>query len=426
MKNALNDLLNFFALSLIIDKGFWDFCAVSRIRFQDWPDCFARTVAMQYAELRTQLGHDMAAVQLSGHIERLGEQDGFPADPGLLLAYYESTLKEFRAKRLAQQLLEDPLSAEKHISQFESEATKDELVSFAANVENIFRESVRLAETGEALRSIPRWPILSNAIGGFNPGRVGMLMAQTGFGKTTAAANLALAAASRLKVVYFNMEMVPQDFGEKLILSELRESFYSLKNAPLGLANALAHRMPQIFQKSLVYSQGRAMTPNQIFAVCRREKSERGVDLVVVDYDQKLIMDTGKDTPEWKALQIAVEQFESLAKEIGVFVLILAQESSDGEVSGSKRSKFPASTVLRFFKNDDGQFLIQAVKNRFGKRNAAVEVKYEAEKSYIEEIREFEPNPVQRESSIASRPKTPMGTRGSTFTTDTQRLRTPD
>ncbi len=398
--NPLNDLLVYFTRSLLLHKGFYDFCATAKINFSHWPECHARQVALKYQELRQTLGHDMASVQLSGYLENLPDTGTYPRDSGLLRAIYQSSLGEYRAKKLAQQLLEDPLDAEKHIANFQILTAPEDSYSLAATAESGFLESVRLSQSGEALKSISNWPILSDLVGGFNPGRVGMLLAQTGFGKTTAAVNLSLCAASKMKVFYFNMEMLSQDFLEKMLVAEMQAPFKTYKNAPLALKDRFAQALSRLYNKNLEYTGGRALTPAEIFAMCRRHKNKHGLDLVVIDYDQKLVMETSRETPEWKALQIAVEQFEALAKELNCFVLMLAQESGDGEVSGSKRSKFPASTVLRFYKNVDGKYLIQAVKNRFGRFNAAVEVNYESDKATVTEKCEYLEIPRKQESSL--------------------------
>lgn len=386
MISPFQELLNHYAASLLIDRKFYDFCCLYRVNFDLWPDSDAKKLAISYKELKNRLGHDKAAVQLSGYLESEHIKTGdFPTDKGILNAYYESLLKEHYAKILAKNITDNPLEAEKYIAKFPQATTTKRLVCLAENIEMFFRETARQCEAKEDTVQIPRWPLLSEAIGGFNPGRVGMFLAQTGFGKTTASVNFALCAADKHKVVYFNMEMLTQDFAEKIMMAELGLTRHQLKKKTHDYIEQMAARMPAIFSKRLKFSEGEALTPEEIFAMCRQEKTTSGLDFIIVDYDQKLLFQTSKDLPEWKALQLAVEQFEALAKELKCFVLILAQESGDGEISGSKRSKFPASTVLRFYKNSAGKFLIQAVKNRFGEHEVCIEVTYEPAKSIVKE-----------------------------------------
>ncbi len=391
MLSKVETLLNFITRNLIVDENWFDNCLLVNIQSKDWPECKAKLVADEYTRIRSEKSHHFAAVQVSGYYDELATDDSLPTDPQLLGAYYEITLKEFKAMVLSNAIKANPQEAERYIQEFfSSTISSDELSHFGPNLEKYYLESIRLSEAGEASRSIRGWPLLSDKIGGFNPGRVGIMMAATGFGKSTLAVNFANCAAKTMSVAYFNMEMMEQDFAEKLMMAAAGIDFKTLKRDPKSVANKIANIYVDSMQQKLFFSRGKALSVEQIFAIARRQKTGVGLDLCIVDYDQKLVLNVSKEQPEWKALQIAVERFEVLAKELNIYVLILAQESDGGDVSGSKRSKFPASTVMRFHKTDDDKFIIEAVKNRFGRRGAAIEVDYEPEKSFVSEKCEAE------------------------------------
>jgi KaiC/GvpD/RAD55 family RecA-like ATPase len=396
VKNELEELLKKLTLRFIVEEKFFDSALVLKINPIDWPNCRAKEVAVKYAQTRQTSGHQFAAVQVSGYLNEVETDEFFEDDLKILKAQYEILLKKFRARELANNIMRDPENVEKYMADYQVQKGSDELIHFSSSLEEVFRETVRAAAAGQAVREIPGWNVLSHLIGGFNQGRVGIVMAQTGFGKTTLSVNLALRASEEMNVVYFNMEMTKQDFAEKLIMAAGEIDFKSLKKEPMKFDPKLAEIYRKYEEKKLFFSQGKALSVPEIFAVSRvHHKKHNGLDMIIVDYDQKLVFNLSKETPEWKALQIAVEQFEMLSKELNCYVLILAQENEGGDVSGSKRSKFPASTVMRFFKHEmtDGLdrdvFIIQAVKNRFGKRNAAVRVEYDAEKSRVTEQAEF-------------------------------------
>jgi KaiC/GvpD/RAD55 family RecA-like ATPase len=392
MQNKLLDLLKFITRNMILDESFLDFCLVSKIDPKKWPDCNVKLIALDYISMREKESHAFAAVQTSGHLGDLDGSEEHPTDSQLLRAYYEILLQEFNAKSLAQKILANPADVEKHISEYQSCKSEDELVLFASKFEDVVLESIRLTESGEALRVLPDWPTLSLKIGGFNPGRVSMLMAATGFGKTTFAINLALSSSKKFSTIYFNMEMIMQDFAEKLIMAGAGIDFktYKQKINTNEIKIKVGNFYADIIKQKLFFSKGRSLSTQEIFAICRRCKLTHGLDFIIVDYDQKILLNTDKNTPEWKALQVSMEAFESLAKELNCHILILAQEGSEGEISGSRRSKFPASTVMRFYE-DDGLFIVEAVKNRFGKKSDKVEVEYVSEKGFVKEIGEHQP-----------------------------------
>jgi replicative DNA helicase len=189
------------------------------------------------------------------------------------------------------------------------------------------------------------------------------------------------------------MEMSKQDFAEKILLAKTKTDFYTLKHNPEVMNNAIGAVAAEVYNSKLIFTTGKSLSVEQVISVSRAESQDLAdgpLEFVVVDYDQKLDVRTNKETPEWKALQLAVESLEQLAKEINCHVMILAQQGREGEISGSRRSTFPASTVMKFYKDDQDKVLIEVVKNRFGKRGVCIEVGYEPEKSFAREIGKFE------------------------------------
>jgi hypothetical protein len=409
MQNKLLDLLKYLTRRMILESSFLDFCLVNKIDPEKFPDSHEKNVALEYMKLRNAENHAIAAVQVSGHLSELDGPDDLPDDGPTLGAYYHVVVRDYEAKNLANRILAKPDDVEKLISEFQIGKSEDSIVRFGAVLEDVVHESIRLTESGQSMRVLPGWPTLSENVGGFNPGRVGMLLAATGFGKTTLAQNLAMASAKKFSTVYFNMEMILQDFAEKLIMSGAKIDFKTYKRdiGKQEVQQKIGKFYADVMEEKLFFSRGSALSPQEIFAICRRQKLLHGLDFVIVDYDQKLLLNTNKHIPEWKALQIAIEQFEVLAKELSCYILILAQEGEEGEVSGSRRSKFPASTVMRFYQDDEA-YLIECVKNRFGKRGLKIEVEYVSEKGFVSERGEHQPTPKESKAFSSSK-KNPSG-----------------
>jgi KaiC/GvpD/RAD55 family RecA-like ATPase len=381
----LERLLMAITQNFILDESWYMRALGANIDPKDWPAFRCKKIAQKYSDLRMQENHDHAALVCAESLDDLNHALHLSNDIGQARELYKELMLEHRGIQLSQKIGADPKNAAKYFGEYSSFAFEDSFVHFGQTIEDTYAESVKQAESGESEILIRGFPKLSSMIGGFNPGRVGMLIAGTGFGKTNFAANLALAAAQTKKVIYLNMEMIEFDFSQRLLMSAGGIEYADLKFRPRENQIKVAEAMSKYLTKDLYFSRGKSMSIFEIVAKASEHKRNKGLDLLIVDYDQKIALETSRETPEWKALQIAMEQLEDIAKRLKIFVLLLAQESSEGDVSGSKRSKFPASTVLRFFKDDSDRYVIQAIKNRFGKQGIAVEVDYEHSKNQIRE-----------------------------------------
>jgi predicted ATP-dependent serine protease len=138
-------------------------------------------------------------------------------------------------------------------------------------------------------------------------------------------------------------------------------------------------------RKKLFISNGKDMSLEEICAVSRRYHKEHKIRFLFVDYDQKLVLKLAREEQEWRALQKAFVALESLAKELEIHVMVMAQVNREGLISGSQRAIFPASTVLSFHQDEGKPPLISTVKNRFGSNNTHLEVEYRKEMNVIRE-----------------------------------------
>lgn len=371
---------------LIAKPDFKDFLLSIGVDVADWPDSKAKRIAETYLALREKENHEYALHVVADDARYLKSNEAVPLEPGALKVIYAQHRKVYRAKRLADELaLAEVDQYDALISEYQQDQVKGiQVFNFIEQIKPLIQATESAAKEGRAVVAIPKWERLSTMIGGFNPGRVSLLVADTGFGKTNLSANLARDASKVGPVLFVNMEMMPEDFGDKLLMGVTRTDFSTYKSGNLDLRKA-SFAVDELRNRKLFYTDGRALSIDQIYAVARQTKTKHGLFILFIDYDQKIKLRTSRDLPEWKALQIAVEQLEELAKYLEIYVLLMAQSNDEGNPSGSKRSKQPASTVLRFYRND-GKTIVQAIKNRFGRHNAAIEVKYEAERALVYEV----------------------------------------
>lgn len=407
-------LNHFVKLFLTVDK-YHDLFLAEGVDYREWPDCEAKKVMTDYTSIIKIKNRKYAQYQLLDFVDSVRNDNDFPSSVDNILALYKKFKDDKIIKDLKLELVAAPHNYReilfKYSSQF-SDSKKEK--SFVEDFQDLYSETVRISKSKEAIRKIPGFECLSELIGGFNPGRVALLIAKTGFGKTNLAVSLAVGIAKKFNVLFANMEMNEQDFFEKMAMSGCNISFNEIKTDPasraadvLNFARDMADRGTDIH-----YTDGSSLSIDEIRSMCIKLKAKKNIDFLIVDYDQKIQVAVTRETPEWKALQIAVESLELIAKQLNIFVLLLAQEVS-GDVGASKRSKNPASVVLKFSKGrrvkkrdseesfkssyyptkriDSGEenvFYIQAIKNRFGPTGGALVVNYKPERAMVIETDE--------------------------------------
>jgi hypothetical protein len=415
MRRSYRELLTHIVIKFLFDAKFYDLCEANGVGPLKWPECDLTIIANKYAEARKKHSHNYATVLVSDEVEKIESTQEFTDDNELLFEAFRKEDKQYRLDDLIKKLQMDPKNSDAHLFNYNTKQSDGvERVDMRAVFEQTWKNAVKTAQEKRSVIVIPGWEKLSESIGGFNPGRTSMLMAETGFGKTTLSLNLSLQAAKRMRCLYFNMEMSKQDFAEKILLAKTKTPFTTLKHNPQSMNDAMSAVALEVYDSKLLFTTGKTLSVEQIISVTRSESqnaSEGPLELVVVDYDQKLDMKTTRDVPEWKALQLAVESLEQLAKDVNCHVMILAQQGREGEISGSRRSTFPASTVMKFYKEEQiNKVLIEVVKNRFGRRGVCIEVNYEPEKSIAREVGQYDKQPtgslfgdVQRRTPYKSR-----------------------
>lgn len=382
-------LVSFLTKKCIEQDKFVEYLESLGISHKSWPeDSEGRTYMEKLIAYSQEGGAEYARNRLF--------DEGAIASINLLCAGYEAPLDRAPLQLRYNELLEDyklswlknqinSVSSLKELAALNDQInsgteSSNAVVSFGDYVDEVYlNEKTRIAMTGEEHVRVPNWPMMSKMIGGFNPARLGIFIADSGFGKTNFAVQFALDAAIDMSVLYFNMEMSGYDFTHRAMACVNQLTYTQMHTADFSGPQALLKARGRRF----FYSLGKDLTLYEIGAISRRYKAKEGIKIIVVDYDQKLVLN-GKDE-EWKELQRAAVWLEGLAKELGVYILLLAQSNHNQGISGSKRSIFPASNVSLFY--DDGEHgpCIRMLKNRFGKRSACLSVDYQPESCTVRE-----------------------------------------
>jgi replicative DNA helicase len=316
---------------------------------------------------------------------------------GEIAQRYFSASNQALGYELGNEILKSPEKAELIISEWKkNKSTSVELLDFHRNVEKTINENEERIKNGKTVIKIPTWEKLSQIIGGFNPGRLIVVTAKTGVGKTNLALNIGIKAAQKFPVLYFNMEMMPQDVFERMIKSVGKITSAEWNNGSfvekgkLSLVGNVFNG--QEISNTFLISNGKALSIEEISSTIVQRNDELNLGLVIVDYDQKIRTENKFKGEQWQQLQRAGEELEEIAKYCEVPIILLAQANDDGNIRASQRIQQSAATHLNFFQDEnDKKFYLEAKKNRFGKINEKIEVIYKPEMSFCAEGEIYDP-----------------------------------
>jgi len=391
----LGKFLNNIAYLYLVDEEFQRVSILAGIDWNRLPHFENVEIVKKYLVLRANNSHKAALSEMGDDIRFL-EMGGVSlenvgGDEEEISHQFQKAYKAYRYSELGLSLQAHPDFGDKLLQEFDidqSSVIKTKTVTeFLPTEYEAFLEKQRL---GLERVIIPGFEMLSKMVGGFNPGRIVMILGETGFGKTNLALNLLVRAATKAKCLFINMEMALADITNRLVVLTTQKSFKDLYEGQIKYEQAVFDL--KAYGDNIKFTEGYSLSLQSIESLMRKEKHS-GLDFVVIDYDQKIDLVYSKNIPEWKLLQIAIQKIENIAKELNLCVLLLAQLNRDGLVSSSHRATFTAHTILNFKSNDsksafDNQAnaLISAEKNRHGKKNQACLVKYNSDNLNIHEI----------------------------------------
>lgn len=403
---SATEALQFIFWQAVTDEPFFFSLGKIGVSFQDWPDQFAE--AKQFEITAKSKTHKTAVVELQSPIP-----DAFFESAKLSLedvkAIHQTALDVVRGVELGRALLREPHKSRELVSTIHAKIQKPAtMLRLFEVIERTVRDIEDRIKNDKTLVKIQGFEILSSLMDGFNPGRVSIFTAPTGFGKTNLGLSLfAGAIRSGLKSIFVNMEMAVEDIGARLMQIQARLTRDELKRPEYIQKLSNAGVLDWAINNSDFWlTDGRSMSLSDIATMVQVTKRAQPINLVFIDYDQKIEM-TGKDE-EWRFLQKAVQELEEMAKRESVHVVLFSQANDDGLPRASLRAMQPASAVVYFHKENE-QFRLKFLKNRFGPTDRFLIMNYDPSISAISEERFdfFTPQTKPKNASEAWKPKRP-------------------
>jgi len=181
----------------------------------------------------------------------------------------------------------------------------------------------------------------------FAPGALVMLAARTNMGKSALALRFSAHAAKEGKtVLHVSLEMRDKQLARRALSAATGVPATTLKNGILTeseWARLWAGMNAMQDWRLFVMDRGR-MDLEAITARARRHKHTTGLDLLVVDYIQRMPLPLGRNVAKHDAVGMVSGALKALATELECPVLCLAQLSREGDMRDGRR---PTLTNLK-------------------------------------------------------------------------------
>lgn len=229
-----------------------------------------------------------------------------------------------------QQLVEQPRELDEiaeDARQALDAAVLDGTQSQVMRIGEVMPEILDIAEHGAARGLSTPWPDLDELTRGLKPGRLVIIGARPGVGKSLMGANLASHVASRTSHTAYvaSLEMDRVEYGQRLLSAEAKVDLTRLDNGHLDDShwNAIARANASIQGWPLVIDDEPRQTVSRIRSRVRDLTRTQTVALVVVDYLQML---TPRDSrmPKREQIDEATRGLKLLARELKVCVVAIA------------------------------------------------------------------------------------------------------
>lgn len=183
---------------------------------------------------------------------------------------------------------------------------------------------------------------LDRMTNGLHDGEMVVIAARPSMGKTALAMNIAehVAISSKLPVAVFSLEMSSQQLVQRLLcsrarvnLQKVREGFLAERDFP-----SLTAAASKLAEAEIYIDDSAGLSILELRAKARRLKSQKGIQLIVVDYLQLLRSMTrrAQDNRQLEISEISAG-LKGLAKELKIPIIVLAQLNRQPEArSGGK------------------------------------------------------------------------------------------
>ena len=199
----------------------------------------------------------------------------------------------------------------------------------------------RLHSDNKGMRGIPTgFTDIDLKLSGLQKSDLIILAARPSMGKTSLALDIARQAAVNhsVNVGFFSLEMSSQQLVDRMLAAQANVDAWKLRTGKLSRQDdfeAIRESLDKMSKAPIFIDDQPGNNIIKMRSISRRLKSEKGLDLIVVDYLQLMIPQTKNDNVVHQVTEIS-RSLKNLARELDVPVLALSQLSRAVESRGGR------------------------------------------------------------------------------------------
>jgi replicative DNA helicase len=187
------------------------------------------------------------------------------------------------------------------------------------------------------------WRKFQKAVGGFRAEQLVIVSAKSGQGKSAFALNVGIEAGVTQKIptLYINSELCEDDMLERYLSytcyidsKKIREGGYRDERTDTKLhalvEKAIEREREKFYKGALSFVTIPDLQISNVERAIHKDCMERGTRMVIVDYIGRMDALNMKDAKEWQVMKSAAQRLKTIAQELQITVVMVAQLTSDG------------------------------------------------------------------------------------------------
>jgi replicative DNA helicase len=282
--------------------------------------------------------------------------------------------------------------------------TTTEQIDTGAELAKLGREAIeeRMAHKGELHGISTGIRKLNRLTNGWKDGDLILLTAESGKGKTAFAQNFIASGCfmHQAGTLYANSEM-----SKKQVIMRFASMVSGVDADRIKYGEISEEEKQKIFGNMEIIEKAPfyhypcpSLNLNKLVSMIRKLHVQKGIKLVVLDYIGR--MDTSKDTKEWEALSQICKVLKTIAQELEIAVIVLAQLTEDGALQAAKRMRNEADILIKLLPMSEDEkvealsqgfkirpdYFVFLDKNRDGQGEVKIPVKFDKSKMQVIDV----------------------------------------
>jgi len=282
--------------------------------------------------------------------------------------------------------------------------TASEQIDTGADLAKLGREAIeeRMSHKGELHGISTGIQKLNRLTNGWKDGDLILLTAESGKGKTAFAQNFIANGCfiHEAPTLYANSEM-----SKKQVIMRFASMVSGVDADRIKYGEISEGEKEQIFTNMEIIEKAPfyhypcpSLNLNKLVSMIRKLHVQKGIKLVVLDYIGR--MDTSKDVNEWAALFQICKTLKTIAQELEIAIIVLAQLNEDGNLQAAKKMRNEADVLIKLLPMTEDEkveaisqgfkirpdYFVFLDKNRDGQGEVKIPVKFDKSKMQVLDV----------------------------------------